>query len=141
MIEITDKNLFGKIVAESLVSIDQNQTINTANKLRWIKAIGKASARMELPSECLLDFDAETSTMTIWNVGRNNALYQANNGCQCLAFEANQPCWHLAAKRLYQKYLENISPVVSSQKSLTEMQNALYYKPEIKSEKINGVRI
>lgn len=141
MIEINNRDLFGKVIAESLVKIDSNGEINTAQKLRWVNAIGKAVARME-SSDFLMTWQAESNTMVIWTVGTTNQVYEANGVCQCTAFKAGQPCWHRAVKQLYKNYLEAESKKpLSVQSYREEMASALYSKTEIKSEKLNGVRI
>jgi hypothetical protein len=47
----------------------------------------------------------------------------------------------LSAKQLYKRYLEAEQKPLSVQSYREEMASALYSKTEIKSEKLNGVRI
>lgn len=138
MIHIENRELFGKVIAESLVRIDQNTEINSLAKMRWINAIAKASARME-SNDFFMDYDREAETMLIWNFGTNNLQYETNGKCQCKAYLASQPCWHVASKQLYKRYLEaeNAPQLTPNQ----EMDNAIYMKPEIQSKKLGGFRL
>lgn len=138
MIEIKNRDLFGKVIAESLVKIDSNGEINTAQKLRWVNAIGKAVARME-DDTTFMNWDAEIETLLI--LSESLGIYEANNTCQCKAYLSGNPCWHLSAKQLYKRYLEAENKPLSVQSYREEMASALYSKTEIKSEKLNGVRI
>jgi hypothetical protein len=83
MIEINNRDLFGKVIAESLVKIDSNGEINTAQKLRWVNAIGKAVARME-DDTTFMNWDAEIETLLI--LSESLGIYEANNTCQCKAY-------------------------------------------------------
>jgi hypothetical protein len=100
MIEITNEEKFGKIIAASLAAVERNRDITSGEKLRWISAIAKASERMQTKGDFMTW--QENNTLLIWS--DSNEIYEANGTCQCLAFKAGQPCWHRAAKQLYQRY-------------------------------------
>jgi len=36
----------------------------------------------------------------------SNEIYSANGTCQCKAYEKGFPCWHRAAARLVERYME-----------------------------------
>ncbi len=141
MIEILDKQLFGKVITNSISMIETNPTLSAGDKKRFINAIGKASARMELFSDYIMDWDAPTGTMTIWNVGGNNKVYSANGHCQCESFKAGQICWHRTAAKLFKRYLEAINSPLPAPATHREMDTALYAKPQVASTKIGGFRI
>jgi hypothetical protein len=139
MLKIVNRELFGRCIAESLVRIDRNASINTGEKLRWVNALGKAAARME-SSDFLMTWQPESETMVIWTVGTTNQVYAANGSCQCRAYLSGNPCWHLAAKQLYKRYLETESASPAPSRKAEE---GFYSKQMLSpaSEKLNGVRI
>ena len=143
MINIENQELFGKVVADALSSVECSRSITEDRKQRWLRAIAKAAVRLELPSECLISYDAESETMTIWNVGRNNELYQVNGVCQCKAFLANQPCWHLSSKEIYHQYSELIKPTppVAFTDSRSDQNRAIYSKSQPAPTKIGGFHL
>jgi hypothetical protein len=67
---------------------------------RWQRAI--ARARQEIGSNPYLHFDGEALLI----LSPSNEIYRANGVCQCKAFERGIPCWHRAAARLVQRYVE-----------------------------------
>jgi hypothetical protein len=150
MIQISNQNLFGKVIAESLVKIDNNRNINSAEKMRWITAIAKAVTLIETQPE-FIEFHPEMDMVTIWNT-ETNQVYNANGKCECTAGKMNQPCKHRACKQLIKNYLLAENPPVqsgatfaatasSSTQEKSEMANAFYQKPQPVSEKIRGFRI
>lgn len=147
MIQINDRNLLGKIIADSLVKINSNTDLNTAEKLRWVNAIAKAALRIENSKDYIFNYDLENETLTIWKVVKNNlGLVKKDGSCDCLAYIANQPCWHRAAGQLYKNYLEAenqpLPPVSSGAAFAAEAKNALYSKTVFnKSERIGGFAI
>lgn len=104
MIEITDTDLFGKIVAEEIASIDSNRTLNTWDKTRFINALAKATSRIE-SSGSFMDFDADADKLLIWS--DSNEIYEVNGDktCVCKAGMNGSVCWHRAAKRLVSRYV------------------------------------
>lgn len=104
MFKIKDSELFGKIVAEEITSIDGNRSLTTGDKIRFINALAKATARVE-ESGAFMDFDRKADKLLIWS--NSNEIYEVNGTkqCQCKAFMNGNVCWHRAAKRLVSRYL------------------------------------
>lgn len=106
MIRIENTEIFGKVIADAVVTVDTRQDIQTWEKARCINAIAKASARMQDNAYApFMEFDGEADTLLIWNTETNKIYTVTANGCQCAAAENNNFCWHRAAKRLYEIYL------------------------------------
>ena len=92
-----------------MMNIDQDRmqgVIETAleavkgNK-RWTNAIVRAAVEFEVN-----DFIAWNGhALVIWS--KSNEVYEANGTCQCKAYEKGQPCYHRAAARLYERYVES----------------------------------
>lgn len=138
MIEITDIGKFGKVIAKALADIDINKNLTSGDKIRWVNAIAKASTRIETQG-VFMDWQEDDKSLLIWSQG-SNEIYTANGKCQCLAFKANQPCWHRAATKLYKNYLalETIDVAPTNE----EMDNAPLIRQRLKSEeKIGGMKI
>lgn len=70
------------------------------NSLRWQTAIAKAKQQIE--ENPYLHFDGESLLI----LSPSNEIYTANGSCQCKAYRNGQPCWHRAAARLFQRYME-----------------------------------
>jgi hypothetical protein len=142
MINIENKDLFGKVIAEALVKVDGKSSLQAWEKMRWVNAITKAVCQIE-DFGAFMDWQEENQTLLIWSDKSNN-IYEANGVCQCQAFEMGQPCWHRAAKRLVESYLaamENPSPVKSG--AAAKIENAPYLKPasDAKPMTVGGMRI
>ena len=71
-----------------------------AGSRRWQTAIAKAKQLLE--ENPFLHFDGEALLI----LSPSNEIYRANGVCQCRAFEQGQPCWHRAAARLVERYME-----------------------------------
>ena len=92
-----------------MMNIDQNrmqQVVETAletvkgNK-RWTNAIVRAAVEIEVN-----DFIAWNGhALVIWSK-TSDEVYEANGKCQCKAYEKGFPCYHRAAARLYERYME-----------------------------------
>ena len=67
---------------------------------RWQVAIVKAKQQIE--ENPYLHFDG--SALLI--LSPSGEIYSANGSCQCKAYAKNQPCWHRAAARLVQRYMQ-----------------------------------
>lgn len=104
MIEITNPDLFGKIVAEEITSINNNRSLTTWETTRFINALAKATARIE-SSGAFMDFDREADKLLIWS--DSNEIYEVNGDktCKCKAAMNGNVCWHRAAKRLVSRYM------------------------------------
>ena len=166
MIEITNKDLFGKTVADALAAVDGNGKINTFKKLRWVNAITKAVLLAEDRSD-FIEYLTETDELVIWS--DSFEVYSVNGSCQCEAANRDLPCKHLALKKLWKNYLENLRtaeavppprasletnakcrkcgtrPVGNNQAlcGFCEVSSAPYLKPTIykKPERVGSIRI
>ena len=121
MLNIENKNKFGKVTADALSKVEL--TVKDAQtKKRWINAISKAAAQIDSNGD-FMTYDQVENHLVIWSQD-SDAVYSANGICQCKAFERGLPCWHRAAARLVRLYLElpvNTSPQFpNEQKSLAE---------------------
>lgn len=72
---------------------------------RWINAVAKAV--VELESNPFAAYDAENHSLLICSSNSGN-VYTANGKCQCEAFNQGRPCYHRAAARLIQRYVERV---------------------------------
>jgi hypothetical protein len=106
--ETINNEILGKVIAETLVSIQKQYETNQlseSNYKRWIKAVGKATVEFE--NNPFLTWDSENNHLIIWS--KSNEIYQANGTCQCSAFLGGKPCYHRALARLLQRYFERVS--------------------------------
>jgi hypothetical protein len=94
MIEIENKDKFGKVVADRIAKIELTVT-DAGMKKRWINAIAKATAEIEA-NGVFMTYQPEDHSLIIWSQKSNN-IYTANGVCQCRAFEQGIPCFHRAA--------------------------------------------
>jgi hypothetical protein len=73
---------------------------NSTASLRWQVAITKAQA--ELESNPFMHFDGKALLI----LSPSGEIYSANGTCQCKAYAHGQPCWHRAAARLVERYMQ-----------------------------------
>ncbi len=137
MLEIENKDKFGKVIADSLSKVEQTVT-NAQTKKRWINAIAKAVAEIEQNGVFMTWQEADCSLL-IWSQ-RSNNIYTANGVCQCRAFEQGAPCFHRAAARLVRLYLEMENAPVEAKNEVKEIPYLKATK-NIKAERIAGIRI
>ena len=91
-----------------MTNIDTNKMSQVAqeafNKVtgsrRWEVAITKAKVQLE--ENPFMHFDGDALLI----LSPSNEIYRANGTCQCKAYMQGFPCWHRAAARLIQHYLE-----------------------------------
>lgn len=105
--ETINTEIFGKVIAETLVSIQmqfESHQLSEGNYKRWINAVGKATVEFE--SNPFLTWDVDNKHLIIWS--KSNEIYEANGTCQCRAFEQALPCYHRALARLVQRYFERV---------------------------------
>lgn len=142
MIEIQNKNLFCKIVADALSAIELNGSLQTWEKIRWVNAIAKAVCLIEEQPE-FMEYHAEQNMLTVWNT-RSNKVYNANGQCECEAAKRGTPCKHRAAKQLIKNYLaaENMPPQVKAA-TVGDIRTAPYLKPATtaKPQTVGNIRI
>jgi hypothetical protein len=101
MLQIENKNIFGKVIADSLSKVEQTVT-DAQTKRRWVRAIAKATVEIEQNGD-FMTWMEEDKSLLIWSQKSNN-IYAANGVCQCRAFEQGSPCFHRAAARLVRIY-------------------------------------
>ncbi|MCA1622540.1 MAG: SWIM zinc finger family protein [Acidobacteria bacterium] len=131
MLEITNQDKFGKVIADAIAKVELTVTDNQT-KARWINAISKAAAQIE-ENGVFMTWQSETKSLLIWSQ-ESNEIYSSNGVCSCPAFKRGFACWHRAAARLVRLYNEP---------QAEEMNNAPYLKPTIerKAERVGGIRI
>lgn len=71
-----------------------------AGSLRWQMAIVKATQQIE--ENPYMHYDGRALLI----LSPSGEIYSANGSCQCKAYTNGQPCWHRAAARLVERYLE-----------------------------------
>jgi hypothetical protein len=75
-----------------------------ANSRRWQMAIARAKG--ELESNPYMHWNGVALVV----LSSSNEIYEANGTCQCKAYRHGQPCWHRAAARLVERYMEAVPP-------------------------------
>ena len=133
MLQIENKDKFGKVIADALSKVELTVT-DAQTKKRWIRAIAKAVVEIE-ESGCFMTWMEADKSLLIWSQKSNN-IYAANGVCQCRAFEQGSPCFHRAAARLVRLYMETENAPVQAEE-------IPYLKPtvQVKAERIAGIRI
>jgi hypothetical protein len=141
MLEIKDTNKFGKVIADALAKVELT-VMDAQTKKRWINAISKAAAQIELHGE-FMNYDTMDNHLVIWSQD-SNEIYTSNGVCQCKAFARGLPCWHRAAARLVRLYLElpeNTNPVFPAKKDIKDIPYLRNTKEPIRVEKYGSVRL
>jgi hypothetical protein len=149
MLEITDTNKFGKVVADALSKVELTVT-DAQTKKRWVNAIVKATVEIE-ENGVFMTWMKEDKSLLIWSQKSNN-IYAANGVCQCRAFEQGSPCFHRAAARLVRLYKEMEAVQVEMVQLYMKAENVTvqahaeeipYLKPtvQVKAERVAGIRI
>lgn len=93
-----NREVLAQVAADALAKLNPE----SRDGKRWANAIGKAVAVIEQNPE--MAYDLRTASLKI--VGTRGTRYTANGVCQCEAFNGGYPCYHRAAARLIQRYLE-----------------------------------
>ena len=140
MLQIENKELFGKVIADAIAKVELTVT-DAKTKARWINAISKAAVEIE-ENGVFMTWQVEEQSLLIWSQ-KSNHIYSANGVCQCRAFEQNSPCFHRAAARLVRLYLEaenNPAPVKTHAQEVLESPY-LKNNPYTKAEQEGGIRI
>ncbi len=140
MLQIVNKESFGKIIADALAKVELTVT-DTQTKQRWINAISKAAVEIE-ENGVFMTWQDEEQSLLIWSQ-KSNQIYSANGVCQCRAFEQNAPCFHRATARLVRLYIEAENNPTPVKTPAEEMCDTPYLKPTIerKAERVGRVRI
>ncbi len=71
-----------------------------SGSLRWQTIIVRAKQQIE--ENPYIHFDG--NELLIFTP--SGEIYSANSTCQCRAFRNGHPCWHRAAARLVQRYMQ-----------------------------------
>jgi hypothetical protein len=133
MLEITNNDKFGKVIADALSKVELTVT-DAQTKKRWINAIAKAAAEIE-ENGVFMTWQEADKSLLIWSQKSNN-IYTSNGVCQCRAFEQGSPCFHRAAARLVRLYMEMENAPVEA-KEIPYLKRTV----QIKAERIAGIRI
>ena len=102
MIEISNPQVFGKIIAKELAAASRSVTGERALNNR-INALAKAAARIESWGKWM-SFDEETGSVLIWS--DSDEIYEISpdgEDCQCTAFYLGKLCWHRTAAMLIRR--------------------------------------
>lgn len=137
MLEIENKDRFGKVIAGALAKVELTVT-NSVDKKRWINAISKAAVEIE-QNGIFMTWQEDSQSLLIWSQ-RSNNIYTANGVCQCRAFEQGSPCFHRAAARLVRLYMEP-EAAPAPVKEVNEIPYLKNTKEPIRVEKYGSVRL
>lgn len=85
---------------EKMAAVVREAFDKVSGSRRWQTAIAKAKQQLE--TNPYIHFDGAALLI----LSDSNEIYRANGVCQCKAFEQGVPCWHRAAMRLVQRYME-----------------------------------
>lgn len=85
---------------ERMQAVIQEAFDKVAGARRWQIAIAKAKQQIE--ENPYMHYDGESLLI----LSPSNEIYTANGSCQCKAYRNGQPCWHRAAARLVERYME-----------------------------------
>ena len=94
-----DQDKFAAVVAEAIAKIH----LSGKDTKRWVNAIAKAT--VEIETNDFMTWLPEEKHLVIWSQ-KSSEIYTANGICQCKAYIEGYPCYHRAAARLIQRYLE-----------------------------------
>lgn len=91
-----------------MMNIDQSKMLEVIQEAfdkvsgsrRWQIAIVKAKQQIE--ENPYLHFDGNALLI----LSPSSEIYSANGSCQCKAYANKQPCWHRAAARLVERYMQ-----------------------------------
>jgi len=101
-------NLLATVIAQAKRSASDSP--------RWVKAIERAA--VELESNPWIEA-LDDHTLLIGSTSGNT--YVGNSTCQCEAYRHGIPCYHRAAARLYQRYMEAEAKQAARQNALAEI--------------------
>ena len=93
-----NREVLTQVAADALAKLNPE----TRDGERWANAIGKAVAVIENNPQMV--YDLRSASLDI--IGSKGIRYTANGICQCAAYIGGYPCYHRAAARLIQRYLE-----------------------------------
>ncbi len=133
MLQIENKDRFGKVIADALSKVELT-VADAQTKRRWVRAIAKATVEIE-ENGVFMTWMQDDKSLLIWSQ-KSNQIYTANGVCQCRAFEQGSPCFHRAAARLVRLYLE-------AENAPVQAEEIPYLKPTVerKAERVAGIII
>ena len=85
---------------ERMAAVIQVAFDKVAGQRRWQTAIAKAKQQLE--TNPYIHFDGAALLI----LSDSNEIYRANGTCQCKAYQNGNPCWHRAAARLVERYMQ-----------------------------------
>lgn len=85
---------------EKMQQVAQDAFNRVVGNRRWETAIAKAKAQLE--SNPYMHFNGHSLLV----LSPSGEIYTANGACQCKAYLNGRPCWHRAAARLIERYME-----------------------------------
>lgn len=86
--------------AERMQAVIQEAFDRVGGNRRWQTAIAKA--RQQFEENPYMHFDGRALLI----LSPSGEIYTANGTCQCKAYAQGFPCWHRAAARLVERYME-----------------------------------
>ena len=86
--------------AERMQAVIQEAFDKVGSSSRWQTAIAKAKQQLE--TNPYIHFDGAALLI----LSDSNEIYRTNGICQCKAYQNGYPCWHRAAARLVERYME-----------------------------------
>lgn len=86
--------------AERMGTVIQEAFDKVSNNRRWQTAIAKA--KREIEDNPFMHYDGHALLI----LSPSGEIYSANGTCQCKAYAQGFPCWHRAAARLVERYME-----------------------------------
>jgi hypothetical protein len=135
MLQIENKDTFGKVIAAALSKVEQTVTI-AKTKARWINAIARATVEIE-ENGVFMTWMCDSQSLLIWSQ-KSNEIYSSNGICQCRAFAQGSPCFHRAAARIVRLYLEaETVPVKVKPEGFQYPKRTV----QVKAERVAGIRI
>jgi hypothetical protein len=85
---------------ERMQQVIQEAFDRVAGLHHWQIAIAKAKQQIE--ENPYMHYDGRELLI----LSPSGELYSANGSCQCKAYMNKRPCWHRAAARLVERYME-----------------------------------
>ena len=142
MIEIKNERIFGKVIADALVSVDSNGSLQVWEKARWMKAIHKALNLLEAQKD-FIEYRKSDGKTIIWS--DSNKIYTTDTACDCRAFvEFGQPCKHRALAKLIKNYLLEVENEILAGETVEEKVEEITYLKQptgAKPMKVGNIRI
>ena len=85
---------------DRMLQVIQEAFDKVSGSRRWQLAIAKAKQQIE--ENPYMHYDGHALLI----LSPSGEIYSANGSCGCKAYMNGQPCWHRAAARLVERYVE-----------------------------------